>query len=85
LGYTTSVHLERVIEPEDAALAIDEITLVVQVNGKIRARIPASPGIGETAAVELALADPNVQAQIDGKSIRKRVYVPDKLVNLVVG
>jgi leucyl-tRNA synthetase len=85
LGYATSVHLERVIEPEDEALAIDAITLVVQINGKIRARIPAAPGIGETAAVELALADPNVQAQIDGKSIRKRVYVPDKLVNLVVG
>lgn len=85
LGYASSVHLERVLEPEDEALTVDEITLVVQVNGKIRARIPASPGIEETAAIELALADPNVQSQIDGKSIRKRIYVPDKLVNLVVG
>jgi leucyl-tRNA synthetase len=85
MGHTTSVHLERVIEPDDAALAIDEITLVVQVNGKIRARIPAAPGIDEVAAIELALADPHVQAQIDGKSIRKQIYVPDKLVNLVIG
>jgi leucyl-tRNA synthetase len=85
MGHTSSIHLERVVEPEDAALAVDAITLVVQVNGKIRARIDAVPGIGETEALELALLDPNVQAHIDGKSIRKQVYVPDKLVNLVVG
>jgi leucyl-tRNA synthetase len=85
MGHTESVHLERVIEPEDEALAVDEITLVVQVNGKIRARIGAAPGIAEAQALELALLDPNVQAHIDGKAIRKQVYVPDKLVNLVVG
>jgi len=84
LGHTTSVHLERVLEPEDDALAVLAITLVVQVNGKIRARITAAPGIGESEAIELALADPHVRAQIDGKSMRKQIYVPDKLVNLVV-
>jgi leucyl-tRNA synthetase len=85
LGHSTSVHLERVLEPEDEALAVDEITLVVQVNGKIRARIAAVPGIGEDQAFALALADPNVRAQLDGKELRKRIYVPDKLVNLVAG
>ena len=38
LGYTRSVHLERWIAPDPRALAVDEITLVVQVNGKVRAR-----------------------------------------------
>ncbi len=85
MGHSQSVHLERVLEPDDEALAVDEITLVVQVNGKIRARITATPGIGETEAIELALLDPHVQAHIDGKTIRKQVYVPGKLVNLVVG
>jgi leucyl-tRNA synthetase len=85
LGHTQSVHLERVIEPDDRALAVDQITLVVQVNGKIRARIDAAPGISENEAYELALADPNVRSQMDGKEIRKRIFVPDKLVNLVVG
>ncbi len=84
LGHDTSVHLERVIEPEDEALEVDEITLVVQVNGKIRARINAQPGIPEDEAVALALADPNVRAQMDGKEVRKRIFVPDKLVNLVI-
>ncbi len=85
MGHTESVHLERLIEPDDEALAVDEITLIVQINGKIRARIPAAPGIGETAAIELALLDANVRSHLGGKEIRKQVYVPDKLVNLVVG
>jgi leucyl-tRNA synthetase len=85
LGHERSVHLERIVDLAEEALAVDEITLVVQVNGKIRARIPAAPGIAETAAIELALADRNVQSQLEGKEIRKRVFVQDKLVNLVVG
>ncbi|MEO9171031.1 MAG: class I tRNA ligase family protein, partial [Candidatus Baltobacteraceae bacterium] len=85
LGHATSVHLERMLEPDDAALARDEVTLVVQVNGKIRARIAAAPGITEAEALTLALADGNVRAQIDGKSVGKRIYVPGKLLNLVVG
>jgi leucyl-tRNA synthetase len=85
LGHATSVHAERVIEPSDEALAVEEIVLVVQVNGKIRARIAASPGISEEAAVAAALADEHVRKYIDGKQMRKRIYVPGKLVNLVVG
>ncbi len=85
MGYATSIHTERVIEPDDAALTVDEITLVIQVNGKIRARIAAQPGISEEAAFALALTDAHVQTQLDGKQIRKQIYVPDKLVNIVVG
>jgi leucyl-tRNA synthetase len=83
-GHRASVHTERYLEPSAQALAVDEITLVVQVNGKIRARVPVAPGIGEDEAVALALDQSGVQAQLDGKEIRKRIYVPDKLLNLVV-
>jgi leucyl-tRNA synthetase len=85
MGHRSSVHLERYVEPSDAALAVDEITLVVQVNGKIRARVQAAPGISEDEAFSLAMAQSGVQAQLDGKEVRKRIYVPDKLLNLVVG
>jgi leucyl-tRNA synthetase len=85
LGHTTSVHLERYVEPSDEALAVDEITLVVQVNGKIRARLQVAPGISEDEAFTLAMEQATVQAQLDGKQVRKRIYVPDKLLNLVVG
>jgi leucyl-tRNA synthetase len=83
MGYEGSVHLERWIEPDPAALAVEEITLVVQVNGKVRARIQAAPGIAEDDAFALAMREPTVTAQIDGKQVRKRIFVPDKLLNIV--
>ncbi len=85
MGHTSSVHLEHYLEPSEQALAVDEITLVVQVNGKIRARVQAAPGISEDQAFDLAMQQSAVQAQLDGKQIRKRIYVADKLLNLVVG
>ena len=85
MGHTSSVHLERYLEPSEQALAVDEITLVVQVNGKIRARLQTAPGISEDQAFELAMRQSAVQAQLDGKQIRKRIYVADKLLNLVAG
>jgi leucyl-tRNA synthetase len=83
LGYERSVHLERWIQPDPAALAVAEITLVVQVNGKVRAKIQAEPGIAEDVAFALAMREPTVTAQIDGKHVRKRIFVPDKLLNIV--
>jgi leucyl-tRNA synthetase len=83
MGHTTSVHLEPYIQPDERALATEEITLVVQVNGKVRARIAADAGVTEEEAVALAMAEPNVRAHLDGKELRKRIYVPDKLLNLV--
>ena len=84
IGHERSVHLERWIEPDPAALAVEEITLVVQVNGKIRARIASTPGLAEERALALALNDPNVQTHLGGREIRKRHYVADKLLSLVV-
>ena len=84
-GHGSSVHLERYLEPDERALAVDEITLVVQVNGKSRARIAVAPGLTEEQAYELAMAEQNVRAQFDGKQLRKRIYVPDRLLNLGVG
>jgi leucyl-tRNA synthetase len=84
-GHATSVHLERYLEPDERALAVDELTLVVQVNGKIRARISVRPGVTEEHAFELAMAEANVRAQLDGKQIRKRIFVADRLLNFVVG
>jgi len=84
MGFERSVHLERWLAFDPAALAVESIELVVQVNGKIRARLAAAPGLGEEDAFALAAADANVIAYVDGKQIRKRIYVQDKLVNLVV-
>ncbi|MFN2449631.1 MAG: leucine--tRNA ligase [Candidatus Baltobacteraceae bacterium] len=85
MGHASSVHLEPFLEPDEAALSVDEITLVVQVNGKVRARLAASPGIAEDAAFERAMQEPGVLAHLDGKQVRKRIFVPDKLLNIVAG
>jgi len=84
-GYERSVHLEAALAPQEAALALDEITLVVQVNGKVRARIACAPSISQSEAFALAEAELAVRAYLDGKEVRKRFYVPGKLVNFVVG
>jgi leucyl-tRNA synthetase len=84
LGYDHSVHTQRWLTVDPSALAVDEITIVVQINGKIRMRLPASPGCSEEEALARALAQPTIHAHITGKEIRKRIFVPDKLLNLVV-
>jgi leucyl-tRNA synthetase len=84
MGHEGSVHLERWIDYDPAALKLAEVEMVVQVNGRVRGRIKAAAGIGESAAVALALEDRNVQAHLEGKAIRKQIFVPDKLLNLVV-
>ena len=83
LGNRRSVHLESYLEPDEDALAVDEITLVVQVNGKVRARILVPASIAQEQALALALEEPNVRAHVEGKPVRKQIYVPGKLVNIV--
>jgi leucyl-tRNA synthetase len=82
-GHTESVHLQPYLQPDERALTVDEITLVVQVNGKVRARLTVPVDIAEEDAVAMALRDPNVATHIDGKEIRKRIYVAGRLLNLV--
>jgi len=68
----------------DAALAAEEtITLVVQVNGKVRARIEVSADIEKETAREAALSDENVQSHVDDQRIHKVIYVPGQLINIV--
>ena len=78
------MHLQPYLQPDKRALTVDEITLVVQVNGKVRARLTVPVDIAEDDALEMAMRDPNVVAHLDGKEIRKRIYVAGKLLNLVV-
>jgi leucyl-tRNA synthetase len=68
----------------DPALLIDdEVTIAVQVNGKLRDTIVAPRGLAKDAAEALALASAKVQAQLAGAAPRKVIVVPDRLVNIV--
>ncbi|HTR37236.1 MAG TPA: leucine--tRNA ligase [Bryobacteraceae bacterium] len=62
----------------------EEAEVVIQVNGKLRARIFAAFGTPREALEKLALGDAKVQAMLDGKQVVKVIVVPDKLVNIVV-
>jgi len=64
--------------------AEDEMTIVIQVNGKVRSRISVAPDEDEEKIKALALSDEKVSRFLEGKSVVKQVYVPKKLVNIVV-
>ena len=69
----------------DAALAKEEeIEIPVQINGKLRSRVVVSADAGEDVVVDRALADEKVKFAIAGKQIIKKIYVPGKLLNIVM-
>jgi len=68
---------------DPAVAAQEEITLVVQVNGKVRDRLTVPAGAPDDVLKERALASPRVAEMLYGKTIRKVVVVPGKLVNVV--
>jgi len=62
----------------------DVATVVVQVNGKLRGQVEVPSGAAEAQVLAAVDANENVQKWLAGKEIVKRVYVPGKLVNLVI-
>jgi leucyl-tRNA synthetase len=64
-------------------LTADQLEIVIQINGKLRARLKAAPGTSKDTLEKEALADPKVQAALSGKSVAKVIVIPDKLVNIV--
>tara|TARA_Y100001933_G_scaffold250199_1_gene286084 strand:+ start:9458 stop:11917 length:2460 start_codon:yes stop_codon:yes gene_type:complete len=72
-------------EVDEAALVQDSVELVVQVNGKVRGKITVSRDLDEDALREQALANENVVRFVEGKTVRKVINVPGKLINVVVG
>ncbi len=70
--------------PDADLMARDLVTIVVQVNGKLRDRVEVEPGASQETLLERARALPKVASAIDGKTVVREVVVPDRLVNLVV-
>jgi len=70
---------------DEAARVREQLTLVVQVNGKLRARIRVEPGCDQEQALAAAMEEQNVGRHTENKTVRKVIYVPDRLLNIVVG
>jgi len=84
LGEQDSVLLQSWPSYDESALASDTLAIVVQVNGKLRSNISVPAAAEEAAIKAAALADEKVKVHLDGKQIVKTIYVPGKLVNIVV-
>jgi leucyl-tRNA synthetase len=68
----------------DPALLVDEtVTIAVQVNGKLRATMEMAANLPEDAAKEAALAHPAVASALEGKTVKKTIVVPNRIVNVV--
>lgn len=84
LGGKESVHLQPWPEYLPAALVMDEISLVVQVNGKVRGKIEVPKDIEEEELKKQIMADSKIAKYLEGKQVVKFIIVPGKLVNIVV-
>jgi len=84
LGHAQAVIDEQWPRVDEGALVRETIEVVVQVNGKLRGRVAVAAEADEAAVREAALADSNVQRFIEGRPVRKFIYVRGKLANVVV-
>jgi len=84
LGHSESIELAGWPQWNEAALVADVITLVVQVNGKVRGKVAVAVDAEQQTVEQAALAEPNVQRFVEGKQVRKIIVVPGRLINIVV-
>jgi leucyl-tRNA synthetase len=84
LGHKESVFLEKWPEFDPKLIKDEEITLIIQINGKVREQIRVKSGVKEEEAKKLALESERVIRYVEGKNIQKTIFVKDKLINFVV-
>lgn len=86
IGNEGSIHLQPWLTHDPDALTVDEITLVIQINGKVRGslQVPSSASNDKQALEEYARSSSAAQKYLEGKEIKKVIAVPGKLVNFVV-
>ena len=85
LGHRNGLWTERWPDYNAELARAEEVEVAVQVNGRVRGRVRVAAGLGEEEVVARALEDAAIRAHVAGKRLVKRIVVPDKLVNLVVG
>ncbi len=84
LGNSASIHLELWPKYDGTKLESCQITVSIQVNGKLRGTIECARDASEESVMELAKGEPNVSRWLEKKEIVKHIYVPNKLVNFVI-
>ncbi len=82
-GHSETIFNEGLPVADDNYLKADTYTLVIQVNGKIRSRIDVEIDLNKSDLESCALDDPRIRSFIEGKTVRKVIAIPGKLVNIV--
>jgi leucyl-tRNA synthetase len=85
LGHEDTITYEPWPEYDESKLVEDEVEIVVQINGKVRAKLLMPKDATKEQMEQQALEDEKIKEHIDGKTVRKVITVPGKLVNIVVG
>ena len=85
LGHENTLTFEAWPTYDESKLIKNQVEMVVQVNGKVRGKFMANIDEDKKIVEEMALALPSVQAQMEGKTVRKLIIVPNRIVNIVVG
>lgn len=83
LGHNETITYEAWPAFDESKLVDDEVEIVIQLNGKLRTKIMVSKDATKEQMEEIALADEKFKEDLDGKTIRKVIAVPGKLVNVV--
>jgi leucyl-tRNA synthetase len=84
LGHESSVHNVKWPLWDELLIKQETVTLAIQINGKVRAEIEVPADISEAKAIELAKTSDKVISHLDGKELKKAIYVPGRLVSLVI-
>ena len=84
LGNSETIHIDHWPHWDDTLIATDSMMIIVQVNGKLRAKLELAKGTSDDDVKAAAMADGNVQKFITDKKPTKVVYVPGRLVNVVI-
>jgi len=85
LGHSTSISEAKWPEVNPSYLTVNSVRIVIQINGKLKDQFNAPVGISNEEAFSMALARDIVKNQVQGKEIKKKIFVPGKLINFVVG
>ncbi|MFT6897523.1 MAG: leucyl-tRNA synthetase [Paraglaciecola sp.] len=83
LGHQDEVETASWPQADETAMIEDEKLIIVQVNGKVRAKITVSAAASDEQVKALGIDEPNVQQFLDEKTVRKVIYIPGKLINIV--
>ena len=84
LGHESSVHTEKYPECDESKLTINNYEMVIQVNGKVRAKERVETGLSKNEMEKIALENENIAKFVKNKKIVNIVVIPNKLVNIVV-